>query len=356
MSIHFRSGLLGVSSLNMQKIPVAILGATGSVGQKFVQLLSNHPWFDIVAIAASERSEGKSYREAARWILADELPSRVAGMPVQACEPNLGCRIVFSGLDSRVAGEIEERFARAGYIVVSNAKNHRWDPKVPLLVPEVNGEHVEMIRTQPYGKGAIVTNPNCSTTGLVLALKPLLDRFGLEAVSVVTMQALSGAGYPGVASLDIVDNVIPFIAGEEEKVQTEPLKILGLKHLIISAQCNRVAVLDGHTECVSIKLSNHAEPAEIIAAWESFSAEPQRLQLPMAPEKPIYYFTECNYPQPRIHRNLDKGMAVSIGRLRKCELLDYKFVLLSHNTIRGAAGGAILNAELMVKKGFINHL
>jgi aspartate-semialdehyde dehydrogenase len=346
--------------MNM-KIAVGILGATGSVGQKFVQLLAGHPWFQVTALAASERSAGKTYRESVRWFLSTPIPEEIAGMKIAACEPGLPCRIVFSGLDASVAGEIEERFARAGYFVVSNAKNHRWDEDVPLLVPEINPDHLEMARRQPYGKGAIVTNPNCSTTGLAMALKPLHDHFGLGKVLVVTLQALSGAGFPGVASLDITDNVIPFISGEEEKVQSEPLKILGTcrdgrvrnLELPISAHCNRVAVLDGHLECVSVSLQKPASAEQIIDAWNTFSGEPQSLDLPMAPRQPIRYFQEPNFPQPRLHRDLDKGMAVSIGRLRACPILDWKFVLLSHNTVRGAAGGAILNAELMVKKGMV---
>lgn len=343
------------------KIAVGILGATGSVGQKFVQLLSGHPWFEVTALAASERSAGKTYREAVRWFLSTPIPEDIAQMKISECEPGLPCRIVFSGLDASVAGEIEERFARAGYIVVSNAKNHRWDDDVPLLVPEINPDHLALVKHQKFGNGVIVTNPNCSTTGLAMALKPLEDKFGLTRVMVVTMQALSGAGFPGVASLDIIDNVIPFISGEEEKVQSEPLKILGTLadgrihnlELPISAHCNRVAVLDGHLECVSVSLAEPASEELIIEAWNSFSSEPQSFALPMAPAKPIRYFHEPNFPQPRLHRDLDKGMAVSIGRLRPCSILEWKFVLLSHNTVRGAAGGAILNAELMVKKGLV---
>jgi aspartate-semialdehyde dehydrogenase len=275
----------------------------------------------------------------------------------------LPCRIVFSGLDATVAGEIETEFARAGYVVISNSRNHRFDPDVPLLIPEVNPEHLELIRRQPYGKGCIVTNPNCSTIGLVLPLKPLHDRFGIEALHVVTLQALSGAGYPGVASLDIVDNAIPYISGEEKKMQSEPLKILGNLYkgeiepakIKISAQCNRVAVVDGHLECVSIKFERPVTDVEIIECWESFKSEPQTLDLPTAPACPIHYFTEPAFPQPKLHRNIDKGMAVSVGRLQKCAVLDYKFVVLSHNTIRGAAGAAILNAELMLKKGLISE-
>jgi len=334
------------------KISVGILGATGSVGQKFVELLKDHPWFEIAALCASERSAGKPYAQAANWFQSSELPSRIGEMVVAPCEPTMDCRIVFSGLDSEVAGPIEEAFARAGYVVVSNSKNHRMDALVPLLIPDVNPESLDLVKQQPYGRGMIVTNPNCSTVGLVLALKPLVDRFGVEDVHVVTMQAVSGAGYPGVASLDIVDNVIPFIDGEEGKMETEPLKILGVP-IKISATCNRVAVIDGHTECVSVRLKKSATADEMIEAWESYRSEPQVLALPMAPTRPIHYLRDERYPQPRKHRMLDKGMAVTIGRLRPCPILDWKFTLLSHNTIRGAAGGAILNAELMVKRGLV---
>lgn len=343
------------------KIPVGVLGATGSVGQKFIELLSNHPWFEVAEVAASERSAGNLYKDAVNWILSSPIPERIANLKVKNCVPDLDSKIVFSGLDSSVAGEIESEFAKKGYIVVSNSKNHRMDKDVPLLVPEINPSHLELIKFQNYNGGCIVTNPNCSTIGLVLALKPLHDNFGLEMVNVVTMQALSGAGYPGVSSLDIVDNVIPFISGEEGKLESEPLKILGdlnLHEIVntdikISAQCNRVAVLDGHLECVQVKLINKASEKDLIDAWNNFSSEPQKLNLPTAPLKPIYYFTEDKYPQPKIHRNLDKGMAISVGRLRKDPLLDYKFIVLSHNTVRGAAGGAILCAELMISKGYI---
>lgn len=337
------------------KIPVGILGATGSVGQQFIHLLRDHPFFEITALAASERSAGKSYREAVTWFLSTPIPDFVENMTVQACEPNLPCRIVFSGLDASVAGPIETAFAREGYTVISNARNHRFDEDVPLVIPEVNTGHLDLIKRQKYGKGCIVTNPNCSTIGLTLALKPLFDTFGIESLHVVTFQALSGAGYPGVSSLDIIDNVIPYISGEEEKIQKETKKILGTLEdnhiqpasIKVSAQCNRVAVIDGHLECVSIKLKEIASEADIIEAWRSFTAKPQELALPTAPLKPIHYFTDPAYPQPKLHRNLDKGMAVSIGRLQKCPVLDYKFVLLSHNTIRGAAGTAILIGEMM---------
>ncbi len=353
--------MMGTDFHFRDKVPVAVLGATGSVGQQFVNMLARHPWFEIVALAASDRSAGKPYREAVNWLLADPLPEAIGNMQVQPCLPKLSCRIVFSGLDSSVAGEVETQFAEAGYTVLSNARNHRMDPDVPLLIPEVNPDHLALCDQQKFGKGKIVTNPNCSTIGICLALKPLLDQFGLQAVHAVTLQAISGAGYPGVASLDILDNVIPFINGEEGKVESEPLKILGALRegailplqLPISAHCNRVAVSDGHTACISVKLEKKATPEELIRAWQSFTSEAQALHLPTAPERPLYYFNEPHYPQPKRHRNLDKGMAVSIGRLRPCPLFDYKFALLSHNTIRGAAGGALLNAELMLKKGHI---
>jgi aspartate-semialdehyde dehydrogenase len=345
----------------MSKIEVGILGATGSVGQKFIQLLDNHPFFKVVEVAASDRSAGKKYSEAVNWFLASPIPSDVAGLTVQTCEPKLKSRLVFSALDASIAGEIESAFAMNGYMVVSNSKNHRMDKDVPLLIPEVNPDHLELIKLQPYGKGGIVTNPNCSTIGLVMALKPLADNFGLKAVNVVTMQALSGAGYPGVSSLDIVDNVVPFIGGEEPKLETEPLKILGTLmgkivspyDMKISAQTNRVAVIDGHTEAVQVNLKTKASKEDIIKVWKEFKSIPQELNLPFAPVNPIYYFTEDKYPQPRLHRDIDKGMAVSIGRLRECNLFDYKFIALSHNTVRGAAGGAILCAELMKGKGYL---
>jgi aspartate-semialdehyde dehydrogenase len=347
--------------MSSSKIPVAILGATGSVGQRFIQLLDNHPWFEVKEVAASEKSAGKTYQEAVNWVQATPIPQNVKNLIVKECEPNLECKVAFSGLDATIAGEVESAFASKGYIVISNSKNHRMDKDVPLLVPEINADHLGLIKQQEYNGGCIVTNPNCSVIGLVLALKPLIDAFGVEQVNVVTMQGLSGAGYPGVSSLDIIDNVIPFIGGEEAKVESEPMKILGqitaagIKYLDIkiSAQCNRVAVMDGHTECVQVKLKRKTSVTEIKKVWTNFSGEPQILKLPSAPEKPIHYFEELNYPQPRIHRNIDKGMAAAIGRLREDNLFDYRFVVLSHNTIRGAAGGAILCAELMKAKSLI---
>lgn len=346
--------------MSNKKISVAILGATGSVGQRFVELLTDHPWFEVSELAASDRSSGKQYSEAVNWIMQSPLPKKFSNMIVKKCEPNLDAKIVFSGLDASVAGEIESSFAQAGYYVISNARNHRFDDDVPLIIPEVNFAHLALLKKQNYN-GGIVTNPNCSTIGLVLALKPLHDAFGLEAVNVVTMQAVSGAGYPGIASLDIIDNVVPFIGGEEKKMETEPLKILGILNnnkiefadFQISAQCNRVAVIDGHTECVQVKLKTKTSTDEIIKVWQNYKSLPQQFNLPSAPQDPIVYFYEEKYPQPKIHRNIEKGMATSIGRLREDTLLDYKFVLMSHNTIRGAAGGTILIAELMKAQGYL---
>jgi len=338
------------------KIPVVILGATGCVGQKFIQALAVHPWFSIAALCASERSAGKNYGEAVNWLMPKPIPSHIANMKIQTCMPSMGRCIAFSGLDSSVAGEIESTFAQEGFTVVSNARNHRMHPSVPLVVGEVNPDHLDLVKGQKFPNGGIlVTNPNCSVIGITLALKPLMQ-FGLESVHVVTLQAVSGAGYPGVASLDIVDNVIPFISGEEEKVETEPLKILGnlidgtiqQASLKISAQCNRVPVTDGHMACISVKFRHKPNPDDLIHAWESFRGEPQKLNLPTAPEKPIHYSTGLNHPQPKLHRHADKEMAVTIGRLRPCSLFDYKFAILSHNTMRGAVGSALLNAELLV--------
>lgn len=345
----------------MKKISVGILGATGMVGQKFVELLSSHPWFEITALAASDRSIGKRYADAMRWSMPAALPQKIADMPVVACLPDLPCNVVFSGLDSNAAGEIEKSFAKAGYKVISNSSIHRMDPEVPLLVPEINSEHLKLIHHQHFDQGAIITNPNCSVIGITMALKPLLDKWGIEAINVVTLQALSGAGYPGVPGMDIIDNVIPYISGEEAKIEREPLKIMGTYHkkeiipypMRLSAQCTRVSVADGHLACVSVKLKKKAKAIEIITAWREFEGEPQRLKLPMAPKHPIIYLEDERHPQPKLHRTLEGGMAVSVGRLRECPLFDWKFIILSHNTIRGAAGCAILNAELMAKKGYL---
>ena len=304
-------------------IPVGILGATGVVGQKLIELLALHPWFTLVALCASDKSVGQM----------------LAGYPIRPCIPDLPCKLVFSALDASSAGPIEEQFAKAGYLVVTNASSHRMDPDVPLLIPEVNSSHLEMIRGK---RGAIIANPNCSTIGLVLALKPLFDRFGLKRVNVVTLQALSGAG-KGARELDIEDSVIPFIRGEEEKIECEPRKILG-GSFKISAQCNRVNVSDGHLECVSVELERKATKEELKEAWESFRG----LDLPFAPKKPILYLEQDDFPQPKLHRMYEGGMGICVGRLRPCMLFDYKFVVLSHNTVRGAAGGALLCAEMIV--------
>ncbi len=343
------------------KIEVGVLGATGSVGQKFVQLLSKHPNFVLKEVAASEKSTGKKYSDAVNWILPETISNEISNLKIKSVHDSLNSKLLFSALDSSIAGEVEEHFAKKGHIVVSNSKNHRMDVNVPLLIPEVNPDHLKLIKYQKFNGGAIVTNPNCSTIGLVIALKPLFDSFGLSEVNVVTMQALSGAGYPGVSSLDIIDNVIPYISGEEEKLETEPAKILGklsgkkidFANVKISAQTHRVAVKDGHLEAVQITLKNKAKIDEIINAWNKFSAIPQKLKLHTAPLNPIHYFVEEKYPQPKLHRDIDKGMAVSIGRLRKCNLFDYKFEVLSHNTVRGAAGGSILCAELMLAENYI---
>ena len=345
-----------------RKIPVAVLGATGSVGQRFVALLVEHPWFELVALAASEKNVGRPYGEAVRWVQASPLPERAAHLRLCAAIPPISARIVFSALDAEVAGPIETDFARAGAFVVSNAKSHRMDADVPLLVPEVNPDHLELVSGQAFPPGgAIVANPNCSTIGLVLALAPLERAFGVRRAHVVTMQAVSGAGLPGVAALEILDNLIPFIGGEEEKLASEPKKIFGKlragviepRELVLSAQCNRVNVLDGHTECVSLELSTQATRADILAAWRSYRAEPQERALPSAPLQPIHYLDEDAAPQPRRHRELDGGMATVIGRLAPCPVLGWRFVLLTHNTLRGAAKGAILCAELAVARGLV---
>lgn len=337
----------------MNKTRVAVLGATGTVGQRFLTLLEDHPWFEVAAITASERSAGKSYRDAVRWVQQTPLPGHFAEMTVLPTAPPLDCPLVFSALDASVAGDVETQFAKAGHLVVSNAKSHRLDPEVPLVVPEVNANALELARRSPHTPGAIVTNPNCSTIGLVLALKPLASEFGIKKVSVVTMQAISGAGLPGVSSYEISDNVIPFIPGEEDKMQAETRKILEDDALLLSAQCNRVPVIDGHLQCVSVELDRKADEAALKNAWARFEGEPQRLGLPTAPQRPVHYLEGDAVPQPRLHRELDKGMAATVGRLRPCPLFDYKFVTLSHNTLRGAAGGALLLAELAVSQGLL---
>lgn len=349
----------------MGKIKVGILGATGMVGQRFIQLLEGHPWFEISALAASERSAGKCYREsmAGRWKLETAIPAEVEGMAVKECTPGLDCRLVFSALDSSIAGPVEDEFARAGYVVSSNSKNHRMDDDVPLLIPEVNGDHLEIVEEQKRRRscnGFIVTNPNCSVIGMVMAIAPLHKIYGIQKIMVTTMQALSGAGYPGVASMDIIDNVVPFIGGEEKKMETEPQKILGeIKGnrfapapIAISASCNRVQVKDGHLETVSIAMEKKPSRDDLIDALKNFNPL-QNLSLPSAPSHPLVVRDEDDRPQPRLDRDTGNGMSCVVGRIRECPILDYRFLVLSHNTIRGAAGAAILNAELMKVKGLL---
>lgn len=349
----------------MEKVKVGILGATGMVGQRFIQLLDGHPWFEVTEVAASERSANRTYAEVmqGKWKVEGDIPPRVADLVVKECTPDLDCRLCFSALDAAVAGAVEEAFAKAGYVVSSNSKNHRMDHDVPLLIPEVNATHLEIIPEQKrrWGSdGYIITNPNCSAIGLVMALAPLHQAFGVDRVVVTTLQALSGAGYPGVASLDVIDNVVPFIGGEEPKVESEPLKILGSlqdrrfvpAQITISASCTRVHVLDGHLESVSVGLRKQVSAEELIAAWKGFNPL-AGLGLPSAPNPPIIYRWEDDRPQPRRDRNEGKGMACVVGRLRRCAVLDYKFFVLSHNTIRGAAGAAILNAEYLYKNGLL---
>ena len=346
----------------MERIDVGVLGATGMVGQQFVTRLARHPWFNLTWLAASERSEGKNYKTVAPWRLSTPIPDASAGRIVEACTPGRGPKVVFSGLDASVAGEIEGAFAAAGHIVVSNARNYRMDPLVPLLIPEVNAEHLDMLSEQRRQKGwtgAIVTNPNCSTIVLALALAPL-RAFDIRAVVVSTMQAVSGAGYPGVPSLDILGNVVPFIGGEEEKMESETLKILGTDcgraphPAVISAHTNRVPVLDGHTMTVSVDLGLKPTPADVVQALREFTGRPQELGLPTAPEPAIVVMEEPNRPQPRLDADLGCGMAVSVGRVRACPVLHTRFVALGHNTVRGAAGAAILNAELMRAQGILD--
>jgi aspartate-semialdehyde dehydrogenase len=347
-----------------RKISIGILGATGVVGQRFIQMLEHHPWFEVGWLAASDRSEGKLYAEAARWRMKTPIPAAVAGMQVSPATPEGAPKVIFAALDSSIAAELEPRFAEAGCYVISNSSALRMQEDVPLVVPEVNSGHIKLIDTQGWRKksgGYVVTNPNCSAIGLVMALAPLQQKFGLETVMAVTMQAVSGAGYPGVASLDILGNVIPFIKNEEEKMEEETHKLLGQVNgsrvipgaFAMSAQCNRVAVEDGHTESVSIRLKSKAKPEEIIAAWNSYIAEPQALKLPSAPARPVVYVEASDRPQPRFDVDTGAGMTAVVGRLRPCGVLDWKFTVLSHNTIRGAAGAAVLNAELLKAKGYL---
>jgi aspartate-semialdehyde dehydrogenase len=348
----------------MPSIPVGILGATGMVGQQFIALLADHPWFTVAYLGASERSSGKAFKDAAAWRLPNRLPDDVATRTVEAAAPGTAPKLVFSGLDSSVAGEIEAAFAKAGHVVVSNSRNYRMLDTVPLMIPEVNAGHLKLLEAQGQAQGwsgRIVTNPNCAAVVLAMALAPL-RQFGLTSTIITTLQAISGAGYPGVASWDILGNVIPQIGGgEEEKIETETKKILGSlgdgkvdNHPVrLSATTTRVPVQNGHTGSISVGLEQKPGADEIIAAWRSFRGRPQELDLPSAPKQPIVYLDEVNRPQPLLDANRDGGMTVSVGRLRPCPLFDYKFVALGHNTIRGAAGAAILNAELMHAEGLL---
>ena len=346
------------------RIDVGVLGATGAVGQEFIAQLATHPWFKLTWVAASHRSEGRRYADATRWRLPAPCPDEVAEMVVDSVTPGRAPRLVFSGLDSTVAGEVEGAFAEVGHIVVSNARNYRMEPDVPLLVPEINADHLQLLTTQASARswpGRIVTNPNCSTIMLTMALAPLCQ-FGLRAVNVTTLQAVSGAGYPGVASLDIVGNVIPYIAGEEEKMETETQKILGQLEagrvephpVAVSAHTTRVPVVNGHTEMLSVGFDTAPTPEEMLAAFREFAGRPQAEALPTAPSPPVVYLTANDRPQPRLDVDREGGMAVTVGRLRPCRVLDFKLVVLGHNTVRGAAGAAILNAELMQIDGLLD--
>ena len=351
-----------------KKYSIGILGATGMVGQRYIQLLENHPWFEVAWLAASDRSSGKPYGEATKWRLDTPLPERIEKMVISPADPSVAAsegqpapKIVFASVDAAFASELEPKFAAAGCAVVSNSSAFRMAPNVPLVLPEVNADHLRLIEEQSWRKesgGYIVTNSNCTVMGPVLALKPIQDRFGIEQIFATSMQAVSGAGYPGVASMDILDTVVPYIGNEEEKMEEELLKLLGTLdgHTVkplqarMSASCNRVAVVDGHTVCVSIKLAKPATREEILAAWAEFRPLAGQ-QLPTAPDQPVQWASQPDRPQPRLDRNRGNGMAVTVGRLRPCGLLDWKFVVLSHNTIRGAAGATILNAELLASLG-----
>jgi aspartate-semialdehyde dehydrogenase len=347
-----------------KKNPVGVLGATGIVGQRFIQMLERHPWFEVSWLAASDRSEGRAYGDAARWRLKTAIPASIAQMRVSAATPDGAPKVIFAALDAGIAAELEPRFAEAGCAVISNSSALRMAKDVPLVIPEVNPDHIKLIECQSWRRksgGFVVTNSNCSAMGLVLALAPLHKRFELETVMAVTMQAVSGAGYPGVASLDILGNVIPYIAKEEEKMEEETRKLLGtlngsginLAPFKMSAQCNRVAVEDGHTESVSVKFKKTAQPAEILESWAEFSGIPQEQKFPTAPEIPVRYLVAADRPQPRFDVEFGGGMTTTVGRLRPCAVLDWKFTLLSHNTIRGAAGAALLNAELLKAEGYL---
>ncbi len=346
----------------MKKIKVAVLGATGAVGQRFVQLLDGHPWFEVAALTGSDRTVGQTYGEGVRWVLPGPIPAYARAMRVLPTEPGFEAQLAFSALPNDIAREAEPALAAAGYAVCSNASAHRMWPDVPLLIPEVNPDHTALIETQQRARGwpgFIVTNPNCTITGVTIVFRALQDAFGLRRAVLVSLQALSGAGYPGVASLDAVDNVVPYIGGEEEKVETEPGKLLGRltdgavtpAELRLSAHTNRVAVTDGHLVCASVELGQAAEPEAVAAVLAGFRAPALVAQLPSAPAAVIEVRPEADRPQPRRDRDAGRGMTTVVGRLRPDPLFHIKFVVLSHNTIRGAAGGALLNGELLAAQG-----
>jgi aspartate-semialdehyde dehydrogenase len=349
------------------KIRVGVLGATGAVGQRFVEALVDHPWFELAALTASGTSAGRKYGDACRWLLSADMPSGLADWTVQETAPTIDCQLVFSALPTGQAGPLEEAFAAAGYGVFSNASPHRQDPDVPLLIPEVNPDHLGLLETQRarrgWKRGFIVTNPNCTAVMLTMALAPIYAAFGLRSVLVSSMQGLSGAGYPGVPSLDALDNVIPFIGGEEDKMVVEPRKMLGklragaidFAGFAVSAHCNRVPAREGHLETVSVALERPATPEQIIQVWQEWRPIPQQLNLPTAPQPALVVRSERDRPQTRLDRDAGRGMAVSVGRVRPCEVLDIKFVVLGHNTIRGAAGASVLNAELMLAQGLLKR-
>lgn len=341
---------------------VAILGATGTVGQKYIELLREHPWFRVAELVASERSAGREYAQAVNWRQATPLPREIGQLTVRRLSDPLESRLLFSGLDSSIAGEAESSYAAAGHFVISNSRNHRMDDAVPLVIPEVNCDHLQLLRAQK-SSGKIVTNPNCSTIALTLALAPLHAALGVRAVTVTTLQAISGAGYPGVASLDIIGNIIPYINGEEEKMESEPLKILGKierggqvrpAEITISAQCTRVPIVDGHTELLSLRLRDPADDATIKQLLRGFRGEAQQLGLPSAPAAPLLVSEQEDRPQVLRDVNAAAGMAVTVGRVRRCPVQDVRLVLLGHNTVRGAAGAAILNAEACYKLGHLS--
>ena len=347
----------------MSRLEVGILGATGMVGQHFIKFLNGHPLFHLTWLGASERSAGKRYSEAAKWHLGGAPPADIASRKVEDAEPGNAPKLVFSAMDASVATEIEQAFAAAGHIVVSNSRNHRMEADVPLLVPEINPEHLKLVPLQQQKrgwKGAIVTNPNCSTIALTMGLAPVM-KFGVTKIIATTLQAISGAGYPGVPSMDIMGNVIPYIGNEEEKMQEETQKILGAfvgdrvepLAATVSAHCNRVPVVDGHTVTVSVQFSNNPSHADLLHAFQSFRGLPQDRELPSAPKFPVQYMTENDRPQPRKDAERDRGMAAFVGRLRPCPVFNWKFVVLAHNTVRGAAGAAVLNAELMQSEGLL---